>query len=147
MKNLAHGVYLDNVQVAKVLPKDNEFVFDAVELVLEDLDVVDTLLQFLVVFLFECVNVEHEEMAIEAANPCEVLVHPAAKEAVPAGFLHDYCAQILVIHMELVTFASREDHTRVVCHPRRNEWTGPVNDGLAAKYLCLAAQARGQFRI
>ena len=41
-----------------MLAKDDEFLLHAVELVLEDLDIVDALLEFLVIFLLECVDVE-----------------------------------------------------------------------------------------
>ena len=44
----------------EVLAKDDEFLFHAIELILKYLDIIDALLQFLVILLLKCVNVEDE---------------------------------------------------------------------------------------
>ena len=55
--------------MAEVLAKDEELFFDPVVLVLKQLNVIDTLLQLLVIFLLKSVDVEDEKMAIIASDP------------------------------------------------------------------------------
>ena len=69
LQHFAHIVYLDNVNVAKMLSKDEELFLDAIVLVLEQLDIIDTLLQFFVIFLFKSINVEDEKMTVVTSDP------------------------------------------------------------------------------
>lgn len=142
LQHFPHRVHLDDVHMAKVLPKDYVFLLHATLVILEHLDVVDTLLQFLVVLFLESVYVEDKKVAVVTANPGEVVVHTAAEKTVPARLLHNNRAQILVIHMELVAFAARKNKARVIGRPRRDERTSPVDNRLTTLHLSLAAEAR-----
>lgn len=102
----------------KVLAKDNEFFLNSVELVLEDLDIVNALLELLVVFLLECIDIKHEQVSIVAADPGEIFMHSTAEKAMATRLLHYDRTEVLIINMELVAFPAREDHARVVGHPR-----------------------------
>ena len=83
LQHLTHRVHFDDVNVAEVLPEDEELFLDSEVLVLKELDVVDPLLQLLVVFLLEGIHVEDEEVTVVAADPGEVVVHTAAEKPVP----------------------------------------------------------------
>lgn len=128
LKYLSHVVDFDDINVAEVLAKDEELFFDTVMLVLKQLDVVDPLLQLLVVLLLESVDIEHKEVAVVAPDPGQIVVHAAAEKPMATGLLHNNGAQVLVIHVQLVAFAARKDHPRVVCCARRNEGTSPVDN-------------------
>ena len=77
--DLAHGVYIDDVHMTKVLTKDHKVFFDPVVLFLKDLNVIDTLLKLLVVLLLKRVHIEDEKMPIVAADPREIVVHETAE--------------------------------------------------------------------
>ena len=79
LKYLAHAVDFYDIYVTKVLAKNEELFLDSVVLVLEELDIIDALLQFLVVFLLKGVHVENEEMTVVTADPGEIVVHVAAE--------------------------------------------------------------------
>ena len=59
----------------KVLPKDCKLFFDSIMLIFKDLDVIDSLLKFLVVFFLKSVYVKHEKMSIIASDPGKIIVN------------------------------------------------------------------------
>ena len=109
--DFAHGVYVDDVHMTKVLTKDHVIFFDAVVLFLKDLNVIDTLLKLLVVLLLERVHIEDEKMPIVAADPREIVVHEATEESMATRFFEDDRAEILVVNVQLVAFSSRKDQS------------------------------------
>ena len=111
MQYPAHRFRVDDVNVTEMLPKDNKFFLHAFMLIFEYLDVIDTLLKFFVIFLFECVDIKDEEMAIVASDPSEVVMHSAGKKTMTACLFHDYRAQILIVYVKFVAFTSREDQS------------------------------------
>ena len=115
LEDFFHVVDFDDINVTEVLAKDYKLFCDAVMLILEQLDVVDTLLQLLVVLFLKSVDIEHKEVAIIAAYPGEIVVHSTAEKPMAAGLFDNNGAQVLVIHVQLVAFAPREDHAGVVC--------------------------------
>lgn len=141
LQHLTHRIDFDNVNVAKVLAKNEEFLFDTIIFVFEELDIVDTLLKLLVVFLFEGVDVEDKEVSVVAADPGQFLVHSTAEEAVPRCLSHQYRVQVLVIHVKFVTLAARKDKSRIVCCSRRDEGASPIDNRLTTLHFNLAAEA------
>ena len=111
MQYPAHRFRVDDVNVTEMLPKDNKFFLHAFMLIFEYLDVIDTLLKLFVIFLLECVDIEDEKMAIIAADPGEVVVHPARKKAMTTCLFDDDRAQVLIVDVQLVAFPSREDQS------------------------------------
>ena len=66
--------------MAEVLAKDEELFFDTIMVVLKKLDIVNSLLQLLVVFLLEGVNVKDKEVSIIATDPSQVIVYATAEK-------------------------------------------------------------------
>ena len=58
LENFAHRIYFDDIHMAEVLTKDEELFLDSIILIFEKLDIIDSLLQLLVVFFLEGVNVK-----------------------------------------------------------------------------------------
>ncbi len=94
-----------------MLSKYDELLFHAILVVFKYLYIVNTLLQFFVVSLFKCVNIEDEKMSIVASDPGQIIVHPAAEETMATGLLHYDGAQFLIVHMQLVALAPRKNQT------------------------------------
>ena len=44
LENFAHRIYFDDIHVAEMLTKDEELFFDSIVIVLEKLDIIDSLL-------------------------------------------------------------------------------------------------------
>ena len=81
---LAHGVNVNDVYVAKVLPKYHKLFFRV--LILKNLHVIYTLLQLFIVFLLKSVDIEHKQMAIVTTNPGQIIVHFATKKPMSRRF-------------------------------------------------------------
>ena len=92
-----------------MLTKDQKFLFYAIVLVLEQLDIIDTLLQFFVIFFLKGVDIKDKKVAIVAAYPSQIVVHAATEKTVAGRLLYDYRAELLVINVQLVAFTARED--------------------------------------
>ena len=92
--------------MTEVLSKYDEFLFHAILVIFKYLYIVDTLLQFFVVFLLKCVNIEDEKMSIVASDPGQIIVNSTAEKSMAAGLLHNDGAQLLVVHMQLVALSS-----------------------------------------
>ena len=103
--------------MTKVLAKDNEFLLDAILVIFEDLDIVNSLLKFLIIFLLKGIDIEDKKVAIVASDPGEIIVHAAAEKSMPTRLFHNDCAKVLVVHVELVALASREDQSRIIGRP------------------------------
>ena len=80
LENLAHRIYFDDIHVAKVLTKDEELFLDSIMLIFEKLDIIDSLLQLLVVFFLESVNVKDKEVSIIASDPSQIVVYSTAEK-------------------------------------------------------------------
>lgn len=106
LQDFAHSIDFNDINVTEMLTEDYELFLDTILIVFKDLNVVDALLQFLVILLFKSVDIENKEMTIVAADPSQIVVHSAAEKPMAARLLHDYSAQVLIIHMQLVSFAS-----------------------------------------
>ena len=124
-----------------MLTEDYELFFETILIIFENLNVVDALLQLLVILLFKSIDIENKEMSIVAADPRQPIVHSTAEKPVATRLLHNYSAQVLVIHMQLVAFASGEDQTGIVGGAWWNKRASPITDWLTALDLSLAAQA------
>lgn len=96
--------------MTEVLAKDNEFFCNAIVFILKQLDIVDTLLQLLVVLFLKRIDIEHEEVAIVAADPGEIVMNSTTEKPMTTGLFHNNGAQVLVIHVQLVALAPRKDH-------------------------------------
>ena len=92
--------------MAEVLSKDQILLLDTAAVILKDLNIVNALLESLIVLLLERVDVEDEQVSVIAANPSHVIVHSATEKSMAARFLHNNRAQVLVVDMQLVAFAS-----------------------------------------
>ena len=68
--------------MAKVLSKNKELFLDSVVLVFEELDIVNTLLQLFIIFLFESIHIKNEKVAIVTTDPREIIMHTATEQAV-----------------------------------------------------------------
>jgi len=109
LQDFAHSIDFNDINVTEMLTEDYELFLDTILIVFKDLNVVDALLQFLVILLFKSVNIENKEMAIVAADPRQIVVHSTAEKPMTTRLLDYYGTQVLIIHMQLVAFASRED--------------------------------------
>ena len=58
LENFAHSIHFDDIHVAEMLTKDEELFLDSIMFIFEKLDIIDSLLQLLVVFFLESVNVK-----------------------------------------------------------------------------------------
>ena len=92
-----------------MLTKDQKFLFYAIVLVLEQLDIIDTLLQFFVIFFLKGVDIKDKKVAIVAAYPSQVVVYATAEKTVARCFLYYDGAQLLIIDMQLIALASGKD--------------------------------------
>ena len=128
--------------MAEVLAKDEELFFDTIMVILKKLDIVNSLLQLLVVFLLEGVNVKDKEVSIIATDPSQVIVYATAEKTMAWSLLYYDGAQFLVIDMQLVALASGKDEAWVVRRARGDKRACPVNDRFTALDLGLAAQSR-----
>ena len=147
LEYLFHGINFYNIYVAKMLSKNKEFFFDTVVLVFEELDIVNTLLQLFIIFLFESIYIKNEKVAIVTTDPCKIIMHTATKQAVSWSLLHNDCAQLLVVNMHFVTFTSRKYQPWVICSAWRNEGASPVDNWLTTLHLSLSPQSLRQFCI
>ena len=67
--------------MAKVLSEDKVFLSCASRIVFIHLNIVDSLLQFLVVFFLKSVNIEYKEVTIVASNPGKIIMDTAAEKS------------------------------------------------------------------
>ena len=67
--------------MAEVLSEDEVLFFNACRVVFVDLNIVNALLQFLIVLLLKCVDVEHKQVAIIASDPSKVVMDAAAEKS------------------------------------------------------------------
>ena len=141
LENLAHRIYFDDIHMAEVLTKDEELFFDSIMLILEKLDIIDSLLQLLVVFFLESVNVKDKEVSIIASDPSQIVVYSTAEKTMAWCLLYYDSAQLLIIDMQLIAFASGKDEAWVVRSARGDKRASPVNDRFTALNLGLAAQS------
>ena len=103
--------------------------------------VIDSLLKLLIVLLLESVQVKYEEVAIIASNPAHLSMDSHAEQSMPRSLLHNHCSKFLVIHMQLVTFASGEDQLSVVAIAWGYVWTCPVQDSFCMLDFQLSSQS------
>ena len=151
-QNLLLSVHLDDVNQTIVLSKDQVLVDGLPWLGWRDIvppqhDVVNALLQLLVVLLLERVEVEHKQMAIVASNPAQLVVDLDAEESMARSFLHDDSPQVLIVHMQLVAFASGKDQARIVATSRRDVRTSPVQNGLRVLHFQQSPKLLREFGI
>lgn len=106
LEYLFHGVNIYNIYVAKVLSKNKELFLDSVVLVFEELDIVNTLLQLFIIFLFESIHIKNEKVAIVTTDPREIIMHTATEQAVSWSLFHNDCAKLLVVNMHFVALTS-----------------------------------------
>ena len=113
--------------MAKVLSEDKVFLSCASRIVFIHLNIVDSLLQFLVVFFLKSVNIEYKEVTIVASNPGKIIMDTTAEKSMTWCLLHGNCLQRLgIIHMKLVAFPSWKDESGFKSSSRWNKRAGPI---------------------
>ena len=141
LENFAHRIYFDDIHVAEMLTKDEELFLDSIMFIFEKLDIIDSLLQLLVIFFLEGVNVKDKEVSIIASNPSQIVVYSTAEKTMAWCLLYYDSAQLLVIDMQLIALASGKDKAWIVSCARGDKRASPVNDRFTALNLSLAAQS------
>ena len=113
--------------MAEVLSEDKVFLFYASWIVFIYLNIVDSLLQFLVVFLLKSVYIEDKEVTIVATNPSKIIMDTATEKPMTWCLLHgDGLQRLSIVHMKLVAFPSWKDESGFKSSSRWNERAGPI---------------------